>query len=697
MHPATRVSMPAAAVLCVLPGVNVVEGCFPTRDGSRCKPMRRASQHRHLPTSVLWAATWALFVSGAMAADWLGYPNAARSLCDDGNGGHDHGTCLTDGCKEHREYWDDKDCRGNYYNQNGNYAYHVKSSNGKCYGCYRCNEKNIGAGYRADTFGERDQHMCKYSCKQGWYLTSDGQCLACSACPVTCWACGHCDQGNGYWYKNMEDGTTGISGTVGSPTRPCWSCSAGAYMSGGQCASCSPATYRGWDWYPDVHDTGGHTYTTCQTCSAGQQQNSDGSGCTDCQTGQWRSGTSYYGCTAWRTCTGSVEEQTKGTRTSDTVCRCRAGYYRSAGGTGLSTELCTAASAGYYVSLSGQASQTRCLAGSFTTASIICSLCTAGTQQSSGGNSCTNCPTDEWRSGTSHYGCTARRTCTGSVEVQTEGTATSDTVCRCRAGYYRSAGGTGLSTETCTAASVGYYVSLSGQASQTPCPAGSFTDTTASTLCQSGSVCGGTLLTQNVVGSAGCECAAGYYHETPTGLAPTQRCHKCVGGFSEPASTHCSPWSSSAPIPATLTPTCPSTKQLVGTVPAGASDAGVVFPDWTDADGEELTMGTQGSSSLAHLVADVQMYVPMTGSISDKSNEMHAVTDTSKVPKSFARFVAPSTSTGLQPLNPAWPLPAWIYLPFDTDMYFIYSVEHFAYSGLAGNLEPRWWTIAGGW
>ena len=595
MHPATRVSMPAAAVLCVLPGVNVVEGCFPTRDGSRCKPMRRASQHRHLPTSVLWAATWALFVSGAMAADWWGYPNMYRSLCDDGNGGHDHGTCLTAGCLEHREYWNGKDCRNNAYNDNGNYAYHVQSNYGKCYGCYRCNVKDIDGGYDRKELGERHQHVCAYTCEDGYYVNGNG-CTQCSACNSNCAVCSDCTKGSGYWYKNMEDDTTGISGTSGSSTRPCSTCKAGTYKSSSTCVSCSKGTYR-----PEA----GHTYTTCQTCSSGTEQNSAGDGCTNCQPGQWRlvqqQQSDLYGCTAHRSCTGSVEWYIAGTRTSDTVCRCRAGYYRSAGGTGL----------------------------------------------------------------------------TGF-----------DSIGR-------------LVTETCTAASVGYYVSLSGQASQTPCPAGSFTDTTASTLCQSGSVCGGTLtLTHAIEGSVGCECAAGYHHETPTGLAPTQRCHKCVGGFSEPVSTHCSPWWSSAPIPATLTPTCSSTKQLVGTVPAGASDAGAVFPYWTDLNwgNRHLTMETQGSSSLAHLAADVEMYVPMTGSISGESDQRHALTDPSKVPRSFARFVAPSTITGLQP--PSNLEGVQLYLPFDTDFYDHSIHEALVAYSTTGNLkevvDDRRWVVGGG-
>ena len=109
-------------------------------------------------------------------------------------------------------------------------------------------------------------------------------------------------------------------------------------------------------------------------------------------------------------------------------------------------------------------------------------------------------------------------------------------------------------------------------------------------------------------------------------------------------------------------------------------------------------METQGSSSLAHLAADVEMYVPMTGSISGESDQRHALTDPSKVPRSFARFVAPSTITGLQP--PSNLEGVQLYLPFDTDFYDHSIHEALVAYSTTGNLkevvDDRRWVVGGG-
>jgi len=109
-------------------------------------------------------------------------------------------------------------------------------------------------------------------------------------------------------------------------------------------------------------------------------------------------------------------------------------------------------------------------------------------------------------------------------------------------------------------------------------------------------------------------------------------------------------------------------------------------------------MGTQGSSSLAHLAADVEMYVPMTGSISGESDQRHALTDPSKVPRSFARFVAPSTITGLQ--DPSDLEGMRLYIPFDTDLYDHSIHEAIAAYSTTSNLkevvDDRRWVVGGG-
>ena len=312
------------------------------------------------------------------------------------------------------------------------------------------------------------------------------------------------------------------------------------------------------------------TSGSCTACTTGHFKQSNGNtSCSTASVGYYVStlaATSQSACTSWRantTTTGTGSTSTSacvckgGYRLNSTTCTaCATGTYKSSASNATS---CTAASVGYYVSTTAATSQSACTSwranttttgtGSTSTSACVCkggyrlnsttcTACATGTYKSSASNatSCTAAGVGYYVSTT---GATSQSACTSwRANTTTTGTgSTSTSSCLCKAGYLLngstcSACGTGTyksaisNATSCTAASVGYYVSTTAATSQSACTSWRANTTTTGTGSTSTSACV-CKVGYGWNGSACASCAGGTYKTTTANTA----CSSCGSGY----------------------------------------------------------------------------------------------------------------------------------------------------------------------
>ncbi len=362
----------------------------------------------------------------------------------------------------------------------------------------------------------------------------------------------------GYYLYTKYSDTYCNTGTNRMLYRKAVVCPAGYYCPGGSVPQCSTGTHNN-EW--------GRTI-----CPAGKYCTAGVSAGTNCPAGTYRSSTGGTSASICTRCVGNATTSSTG-QTSVSACICKAGYGGNAASTSGSCTACTTghykssngntscstASVGYYVSTTAATSQSACTSwranttttgtGSTSTSACVCkggyrlnsttcTACATGTYKSSASNatSCTAAGVGYYVSTT---GATSQSACTSwRANTTTTGTgSTSTSSCLCKAGYLLngstcSACGTGTyksaisNATSCTAASVGYYVSTTAATSQSACTSWRANTTTTGTGSTSTSACvckGG----YGWNGSACASCAGGTYKTTTANTA----CSSCGSGY----------------------------------------------------------------------------------------------------------------------------------------------------------------------
>ncbi len=206
---------------------------------------------------------------------------------------------------------------------------------------------------------------------------------------------------------------------------------------------------------------------------------------------------------------------------------CTPGHYSATGSTP-----CSAADAGYYVSGSGETSQTACSAGAYqpNTAQPSCLPADAGHYvETTGATTQTECGLGYFAATTGHIACDPAD---AGYYVDTYG-AISQTPCS--AGYFTVSGG----HVACDPADAGHYVESTGATTQTECGPGYFAATTAHIACdpaEPGHYVESTGATSQT------ECAPGYFAATTAHIAcdPAEAGHY-VDATGATNQTECSP------------------------------------------------------------------------------------------------------------------------------------------------------------
>ena len=419
------------------------------------------------------------------------------------------GACGTLACIKHRTYWGHKQCPQNP----DRFTAAFTGQDDACYGCLACPDaanadhkvpqerytRVAGDHDYGETNGEENPMIykdtyCFYQCQTGYY--ADGS--SCSACSGAC--------GSAYYQSSACN--TGLVGWFGART-----------------ATESVLT----DLFVEKGFTGGAD-RVCELCPPGHQQGNTQTSCALCEADKFRLADSTAGCVDKTDCDETSQESEQSNADADRTCRCKAGYYRGAGASGLtagdSQQLCSGADVGHYVSQSGQTTQTMCAAGTYTaqTASTSCTSadvghyaeqgsseqtrCPAGQYQDLPGQSaCTPCAGDAFAAAAAAVRCLPHALCAGPSTVNYNvPSASEDRTCQCAAGHWRAGDGTGLpgsaeatfaaATEhveafdyvltplLCNAAAAGSFVAAAGSVQPTACPPGQFQESAGQTACE---------------------------------------------------------------------------------------------------------------------------------------------------------------------------------------------------------------------
>jgi hypothetical protein len=334
-------------------------------------------------------------------------------------------------------------------------------------------------------------------------------------------------------------GYTGPDGSI------CSSCTAGNYKSvtgSTLCTACPTRKYGA--------TTG---LSACTDCPAGKYADTTGlTTCAFCAAGTYGYNTGLSRCAI---CSAHVYQDTEGS----TGCKaCETGKYNA----NVGATACTKCTAGTYASSTFASACTNCSAGMYvtTTGATVCSLCAIGKfSETPGLSSCTNCSIG------TYHATTCTTVCMSACircPVGTYGKATGITACvLCEVGTYAET--TGLSA--CVMCAVGTYAGTTNHTACMPCAAGTYAAVTGISACRNCPV--GTFYT--TTGASVCNnCPVATYRST-TGAT------FCVS---------CPPWSTSD-IASTSIVSCVSTCNFGYTGPDNGTCAACISGTYKDVPG----------------------------------------------------------------------------------------------------------------
>ena len=278
------------------------------------------------------------------------------------------------------------------------------------------------------------------------------------------------------------------AGYYGDPGGVCTQCEVGSWCSLGVMNTC-----------PD-HTTsllGSDELIDCK-CLAGYRGSVDGSACTACPAGQWKSSIGIGSCTL---CGGNTYSTTIAATSSGTCSICPANTFSGTGSTELTYCKCNA---GHNAIEDG----------------FACTPCVAGTYKSSTGvGICEECRTDTFSTAVA---ATDEGTCTNCPTNTFSALGSSELInCRCEAGYTAVANGV-----ACTACIAGTYKTNTGIGVCDKCGVDTYSITVAATTEGTCTNCpSNTFSTQSSDQLADCSCFEGH-----SGVSDGIACTACVAG-----------------------------------------------------------------------------------------------------------------------------------------------------------------------